>query len=107
MSTRSSVGLAGVSKKKALVLGRTARSHASRSRPSTSVEAMPKRGQRSSTTYRHDPNSARAATTWSPALRKQSSEAVTAAMPVAVARAAPAPSSSRMRSSNMATVGLA
>ena len=50
MSTRSSVGLAGVSKKNALVLGRTACSQASMSRPSTSVEAMPKRGHSSSTT---------------------------------------------------------
>ncbi len=49
---------------------------------------------------------ARAATMWSPALRKHSRAEVTAAMPVAVARAASAPSNSRMRSSNMATVGL-
>ena len=49
---------------------------------------------------------ARAATTWSPALRNDRSEAVTAAMPVAVARATSAPSSSRRRSSNMVTVGL-
>ena len=55
---------------------------------------------------RQEPNSALAATTWSPALSWPSMEAVTAAMPVAVARAASAPSSKAMRCSNMATVGL-
>ena len=46
MSTRSSVGLAGVSKKNAVrVRAVTAPSQASMSRPSISVEAMPKRGQ--------------------------------------------------------------
>jgi uncharacterized protein YggE len=46
------------------------------------------------------------ATMWSPALTWPISEAVTAAMPLAVARAASAPSSSAMRRSNIATVGL-
>ena len=47
------------------------------------------------------------ATTWSPALSCPSSEVVTAAMPVASARAASAPSNAAMRCSNMLTVGLA
>ena len=58
-------------------------------------------------TYWQEPNSAREETTWSPAFRSQRSEAVTAAMPLAMARLASAPSSRHMRSSNMATVGLA
>jgi hypothetical protein len=49
MSTRSSVGLAGVSKKKALVLDLTAVSQAPMSRPSISVQLIPKRGHSSST----------------------------------------------------------
>lgn len=52
------------------------------------------------------PNMARAATTWSPVLRADRNTAVTAAMPVAVARATGAPSSAAMRSSNMEMVGL-
>ena len=82
-------------------------SQAARSVPSTSVASTPNRGHISSTTYRHDPNSARAATMWSPALRLERIAADTAAMPDAVARAASAPSSNRTRSSNIATVGLA
>ena len=62
ISTRSSVGLAGVSKKNARVLGRMARCQAAVSRPSTSVQSMPKRGHSSCATYRHEPNMARAAT---------------------------------------------
>ena len=45
----------------------------------------------------HEPNKARAATMWSPALSSHQGEAVTAAMPLAVARAASAPSSSAIR----------
>jgi hypothetical protein len=44
---------------------------------------------------------------WSPARNWPISAAVTADMPLAVARAAPAPSSSAIRRSNIATVGLA
>ena len=47
-----------------------------------------------------------AATTWSPAFTWPIRAAVTAAMPLAVARAASAPSSSAMRASNIATVGI-
>ncbi len=89
-----------------MVFGRTAAFHWSRSSPSTKVEATPKRGRKSSTTQRQEPNSALAATTWSPARTWPTSEVVTAAMPLAVARAASAPSNSTMRRSNMATVGL-
>jgi hypothetical protein len=41
------------------------------------------------------------------AFRSQSSDAVTAAMPLAIARLASAPSIRHIRSSNMETVGLA
>ena len=75
--------------------------------PSTSVVSMPYFGSKVSITQRQEPNSARAATTWSPARAVHSSAAVTAAMPDAVARASSAPSSAHMRFSNMSTVGLA
>ena len=45
MSISSSVGFDGLSRKNALVSGLTAFRHASRSRPSISVEEMPKRGR--------------------------------------------------------------
>ena len=106
MSITSSIGLVGDSRKNALVFFRTASFQASRSVPSTSVEATPKRGSHSSTTQRQEPNSAFAATTWSPARTMPISAVVTAAMPVAVARAASAPSSAAMRLSNMVSVGL-
>ncbi len=105
MSMISSVGLVGLSRKKLLVFARTAWRHWSRSSPSTSVEATPKRGSSSSITQRQDPNRAFAATTWSPARNCPTMAAVTAAMPLAVARAASAPSNAAMRCSNMATVG--
>src|SRR3546814_15884780 len=78
-STISSVGLAGVSKKKTLVLGRIAFSQASLSRPSTTVDSIPKRGHSVSTSQRHDPNAALAATTWSPTESCLSSAEVLAA----------------------------
>ena len=53
-----------------------------------------------------EPNSTRDDTTRSPAFRKHSIDAATAAMPLGVARQVSAPSSRRSRSSNMATVGL-
>ena len=55
---------------------------------------------------RQEPNSTFDDTMWSPAFSGPISAAATAAIPVAVARAASAPSSAAMRSSNMATVGL-
>ena len=45
MSTMSSAGFDGVSRKNAFVFGRRAFAHASVSRPSTTVVAMPKRGR--------------------------------------------------------------
>jgi hypothetical protein len=56
--------------------------------------------------YWHEPNSARLATTRSPARTCESRLADTAAMPLATARQACAPSSWRSRSSNIVTVGL-
>jgi hypothetical protein len=106
MSITSSVGLAGLSRKNAFVSSRTASRQAERSGPSTRVERTPKRGSHSSITQRQEPNRALAATTWSPALSWPIRAAVTAAMPVAVARAACAPSTAAIRASNMATVGL-
>ena len=88
-----------------MVFLRIAAFHAAKSVPFTSVEVTPKRGSHSSITQRQEPNSALAATTWSPALTSPISAVVTAAMPVAVERAASAPSSAAMRFSNMSMVG--
>ena len=55
---------------------------------------------------KHDPNSAREATTRSPVSRIAISELKTAAMPLAVAKQSSAPSISRRRSSKVVTVGL-
>ena len=101
----SSVGLAGVSKKNTLVSGRIAASQAALSALSITVVWMPNLGSRLSTSQRQEPKAARAATTWSPAESWQSSAVVIAAIPLACARQASAPSSSAMRSSSMATVG--
>ena len=54
----------------------------------------------------HEPNSAREATMRSPLPHSAANAMKTAETPVAVANAASAPSSSRIRSSNIATVGL-
>ncbi len=56
---------------------------------------------------RLEPKSARPATTLLPCSTSAASEVNTADMPVAVAEQAGAPSSSRSRSSNVATVGFA
>ena len=55
---------------------------------------------------KHDPNRLRAATSRSPAPSSAPSDVNTAAMPVAVAKHAGAPSISRSRSSNIEIVGL-
>ena len=68
---------------------------------------MPNFGSSVDTIQWHDPNSARDATTRSPAFRCASSAAFTAAMPVAVVRQASAPSIRHSRSSSMLSVGLA
>ena len=64
----SIVGLAGVSKKNNFVSGRTASSNACGSRASTIVAPIPNFGSSVSVSHRHEPNAARPATTWSPAL---------------------------------------
>ncbi|SKZ68968.1 Uncharacterised protein [Mycobacteroides abscessus subsp. abscessus] len=56
-------------------------------------------------TTKHEPNRLRAATSRSPAFSSAPSATNTAAMPLAVAKHASAPSSKRSRSSNMAVVG--
>ena len=68
---------------------------------------MPNFGSNVETIQWHDPNSARAATTRSPAFRWDSIAAFTAAMPVAVVRQASAPSIRHSRSSSIVSVGLA
>ena len=68
---------------------------------------MPNFGSRVETIQWQEPNSARDATTRSPAFSCASSAAFTAAMPVAVVRQASAPSISASRSSSMVRVGLA
>ena len=55
---------------------------------------------------KHEPNRLRADTTRSPWPSSAASAVKTAAMPVAVAKQAGAPSISRSRSSNVVTVGL-
>ena len=79
---------------------------ASRSVPSISSVSIPKRGKMSAMIYWQEPKSARAATTRSPAFNWHIIDAKTAAMPLAVARQASAPSRSRRRSSKTLTVGL-
>ena len=68
---------------------------------------MPYCGSSVLTIQWQEPNSARAATTRSPAFRPHSSAALTAAMPVAVQRQASAPSIAASFCSSMLTVGLA
>ncbi len=67
---------------------------------------MPKRGSRVETIQWQEPNSAREATTRSPAFRCDISAAFTAAIPEAVTRHASAPSSAARRRSSIVTVGL-
>jgi hypothetical protein len=57
-------------------------------------------------TTKHEPNRLRAATSRSPGFKLAINAMETAAMPVAVAVHASAPSSSRNRSSNIVVVGL-
>jgi len=57
-------------------------------------------------TTKHEPNRLRAATSRSPAPSSAPNDVKTAAIPLAVANAAGAPSINRNRSSNMLTVGL-
>ena len=68
---------------------------------------MPNFGSSVETIQWQEPNSAREATTRSPAFRCDSSAALTAAMPVAVVRHASAPSIRHSRCSSIVTVGLA
>ena len=104
-SSSASVGLAGVSKKNALVLGWIAASQASLSRPSIAVWAIPNRLSTLLRIQRHEPNASRSTTTWSPALSMHNSALVIAAMPLACTLHASAPSIAAMRASSIATVG--
>ncbi|CNH68977.1 Uncharacterised protein [Mycobacterium tuberculosis] len=106
MSTSDCIGFDGVSKNTACVGFDNACSHCARSSPSTKTVSTPHRGRISLHTTKHDPNRLRAATNRSPAPSNAPSEVNTAAMPLAVAKAAGAPSISRSRSSNIVTVGL-
>ena len=89
----------------AMLEERIAASQAWLSRASITVASMPNFGSRVSTSQRHEPNAARPATMWSPALSWHSSATVIAAIPLAWTRQASAPSIEAMRSSSMATVG--
>ena len=107
MSTSSCIGLLGVSKNTAVVGSDSASRHWSRSGPSTNTVSTPQRGRISSRMTKHEPNSPRELTTTrSPWPSRAASATKTADMPEAVAKQASAPSSSRIRSSNIATVGL-
>ena len=105
-STISSPGFEGVSRKTMRVGRANAACHWSRSPPSTSTVSTPQRGRISVRMTLHEPKSARPATIRSPAETTEAREANTAAMPLAVAMQASAPSSRRSRSSNIVTVGL-
>ena len=108
ISTSSSTGLVGVSKNNARVLGRIAASQAERSRPSISVVCDAEARQQVLDDIAAAAEQGAGRHHVVAGLEKwQSSDAVTAAMPLAVPRAASAPSSAHMRFSNMATVGLA
>lgn len=100
------MGLDGVSKNTAVVGTDSASSHCDRSSPSTKTVSTPQRGRISLHTTKQDPNRLRAATSRSPAASSAPNAVNTAAMPVAVAKAAGAPSMSRSRSSNIWMVGL-
>ena len=106
MSTSSCIGLLGVSKNTAAVGTDRAARHCSRSAPSTNTVSTPHRGRISSRMTKHDPNSARDDTTRSPAPHSAAIAVNTAAIPDAVAKHASAPSSRRIRSSKVVTVGL-
>lgn len=106
MSTSDCIGFDGVSKNTAVVGTDNACSHWDRSSPSTKTVSTPQRGRISLHTTKHEPNRLRDATNRSPAPSSAPSDVNTAAMPLAVANAAGAPSSRRSRSSNIVTVGL-
>ena len=100
------MGLDGVSKNTAWVGVLSASSHWDRSSPSTKTVSTPQRGRISLHTTKHEPNRLRAATSRSPAPSRAPSAVNTAAIPLAVAKAAGASSMRRNRSSNMEMVGL-
>ena len=106
MSTSDCIGLDGVSKNTAWVGTDSASSHCDKSSPSTNTVSTPQRGRISLHTTKHEPNRLRAATNRSPAASSAPSDVNTAAIPVAVAKHAGAPSISRSRSSNIEIVGL-
>ena len=74
--------------------------------PFTSSTSTPQAGKNSVRTTWHELNIAAVATTRSPALTMQATDANMAAIPEPVATQSSAPSSSAKRFSNMATVGL-
>src|SRR5688572_7858175 len=84
ISITSSIGLDGVSRNTHFVSRVMASLHAVRSLPSTRVVFIPNRGRMLVTIWKHDPNSARDETRWSPALTWQAIAPNTAAMPLAV-----------------------
>ena len=106
MSAISHTGFDGVSAKSRRVSRRTALRHASTSVRSTQVVAMPSRARIWSKSGTTVPNTPRAAMMWSPDLSSPSAVVAMAAMPVAVATHACAPSSAASRAWNIDTVGL-
>jgi hypothetical protein len=93
-STSSCIGFDGVSKNTTFAGVASAASHCARSWPSTRSVVTPQRGRIDVRIWKHEPNSAREATTRSPARSIDASALNTADMPLAVVRAASAPSSS-------------
>ena len=91
ISTRSSIGLDGDSKKTSLAGVASAARHWSKSVPSTNSVVTPQRGRMSFRIAYQAPNSARLASTRSTLSSWQASAAKTPTMPVPVARQVTAP----------------
>ena len=105
MSQTSVSGLLGVSANSSRVLGRMAARHSPASVCETKVVSMPNLAK-SWNSLIVEPNTPCEHTTWSPALSSDRMVIRMAAMPLAVAMQAPAPSSAARRRSIIVTVGL-
>ena len=107
MSHTSVSGLVGVSANSRRVLpGRTAARHSAMSVCDTKLVSTPKRANSLPSSRRVEPNMEREHTTWSPLFSRPKPISRMAAMPLAVAMAASAPSSAARRRSKAVTDGL-
>ena len=106
MSKTSVKGLDGLSIKISRVLSLIAAANDSLPVPATKLVSMPKRGKMVPNNCWLAPNMLREATMWSPVFNSAITVDRIAAMPLAVAMQASAPSRAASRSCIMATVGL-